>query len=168
MLLGMMVGFGFVAVILLAWMALRVTRRGSCGSKTSIVLRTLSPLVLGLGGWFLAGLIVMVIWPAVFIGSQLLAVLAMGIAIGLGIYLAWVSREANYLGFVAAMSGALSGAWLGFNATEGLAAVLTTLVGAAITANLALIVLDIAWDRSGRAAPLQHACSSGRHGLLRA
>jgi hypothetical protein len=30
------------------------------------------------------------------------------------------------------------------------AAVLTTLVGAAITANLALIVLDIAWDRSGR------------------
>ena len=146
----MMVGLALLAIVLLTWMAIRVNRRGSFGFKASAVLRTLSPLLLGLGGWFLALLIVMTIWPAVFIGSLLLAVLPMGAAIGLGIYLAWVSRDTRNIGFVAAMAGALIGAGLGFNATEGLAAVLTTLVGAAITASLALIVLDIAWDRSGR------------------
>jgi hypothetical protein len=39
------------------------------------------------------------------------------------------------------------GAWLGFNATDGLLAVITTIVGAAVAANLILILLDIAWDR---------------------
>jgi hypothetical protein len=38
------------------------------------------------------------------------------------------------------------GARLGFNATEGLLAVITTIVGAAAGGNLALLALDIAWD----------------------
>jgi membrane protein DedA with SNARE-associated domain len=41
-------------------------------------------------------------------------------------------------------------AWLGFNATTGLLAVITTIVGAAAGANLALVTLDIAWDRQVR------------------
>ena len=45
-------------------------------------------------------------------------------------------------------AGALAGAWFGFNATaEDLVAVLTTIVGATAGANLALLTLDIAWDR---------------------
>ena len=143
--------FAFFTAVLLTWMAIHVRRRGGFGSKTSAVLRTLSPVLLGLGGWFLAVLVVLVIWPAAFVGSQLLAVVSIGIPVGLGIYLAWVSRETNYVGFAAAMSGAIFGAWLGFNAGEDLLALLTTLIGAAITANLVLIVLDILWDRSGRA-----------------
>jgi hypothetical protein len=75
----------------------------------------------------------------------------MGLPIGLGIYLAWVSRETNYVGFAVAMLGALMGAWLGFNAAEGLGTTLTTLVGAAMIANLGLIVVDIAWDRTEQA-----------------
>jgi pimeloyl-ACP methyl ester carboxylesterase len=152
-LLGMMVGFALLAIALLAWMAFRVSRRGSFGRKTSIVLRTLSPLLLGLGGWFLAVMIALVVWPAWFIGGQLLAVLAMGLAIGPGVYLAWRSRDTGNLGLAGAMAGAFIGAWLGFNAAEGLVAVFTTLIGAAIIANLALIALDVAWDRSGRQTP---------------
>jgi hypothetical protein len=51
---------------------------------------------------------------------------------------------------VAAMTGALIGAWLGFHATAGLLAVITTIVGAAVVANLILLALDIARDRSAR------------------
>jgi hypothetical protein len=51
---------------------------------------------------------------------------------------------------VAAAGGALLGAWLGFNATDGLAALLTTIVGATAAANLLLMALDMAWDRQAR------------------
>jgi hypothetical protein len=44
------------------------------------------------------------------------------------------------------LAGALLGARLGFNATEGLLAVITTIVGAAVGGNLSLVSLDIAWD----------------------
>jgi hypothetical protein len=145
-LLGLMLGFVTVAVMLLLWMASRVIRVGGFGRRTSIALRTLSPLPLGLGGWFLAVLLVMIVWPAIFLGSQALAVISMGIPIGLGVYLAWVSRDAQYVGLPTAIAAALIGAWAGFNATGGLTVIVTTLVGAGVAANLALIVLDIAWD----------------------
>ena len=45
------------------------------------------------------------------------------------------------------MAGALIGAWLGFQAGTGLLAVVTTIVGAAVGANLTLLVLDIARGR---------------------
>ena len=66
--------------------------------------------------------------------------------------LAWVNRElaarARRIGFAGAVAGALVGAWLGFNATAGLLAVVTTIAGAAVGANLTLIVLDITRARS--------------------
>ncbi len=46
------------------------------------------------------------------------------------------------------MGGGLIGAWIGFNAAPGLLAVITTIIGATIITNLALITLSIAWDRS--------------------
>jgi hypothetical protein len=70
--------------------------------------------------------------------------------IGLGIYFAWVDRDwsarIEITGFAAAVIGALIGARLGFNASEGPPAVLTTIVGAAAVGNLALLALDIVWD----------------------
>ena len=56
-------------------------------------------------------------------------------------------------GLAAAAGGALIGAWLGFNATDagfGLVAPFVAIVGATAGANLALLLLDIAWDRQAR------------------
>ena len=61
---------------------------------------------------------------------------------------AWVNRDrparATTIGIWVALTGALVGALLGFNATSGLMAVITTIVGAAAGANLGLIALDVA------------------------
>ncbi len=151
---GTMVGLAILAVLSLLWMPYRVHKRGGFGRKASASLRSLYPLVLGLGGWFLGALIVMTTLPTVPLDNELLAALAVGIPIGLGIYWAWVHRDwsatTKTAGFVAAMAGALSGGWLGFNATAGLLALITTIVGATVGANLALIVLGITWERSTR------------------
>ena len=83
-----------------------------------------------------------------------IAAIAVGVPIGLGVYLAWVNRDwsaaTRSTGFVAATAGALVGAWLGFHATEGIVAVLTAMAGAAAGANIAVLVLDMAWDRQAR------------------
>jgi hypothetical protein len=92
--------------------------------------------------------------PGVPLDDELLAALSVGVPIGLGVYFAWVNRDwsatTKITGFAAAEGGALVGAWLGFNATEGLVALMTTIVGAAVGANLTLLALDIAWDRQVR------------------
>jgi hypothetical protein len=42
------------------------------------------------------------------------------------------------------------GAWLGYNATQGLLALITAIVGATAGANLALLALDISRNRQAR------------------
>lgn len=149
-----MVGFAVVAMLSLLWMARRVRNRGGFGPKVGAALRSILPVVLGLGGWFLGALIVLAAGLTVPLDNQLLAVLGVGVPIGLGIYWAWVhrdwSRRTKVTGFIAAIGGALVGAWLGFNVTTGLPALFTAIVGAAIVPNLILIVLDISKDRSSR------------------
>ena len=70
--------------------------------------------------------------------------------IGLGVYLAWVNpvwlATMKATGFAAAAGGALLGGWLGYNATGGLLALGTTIIGAAVGGNLLLLALDIVWD----------------------
>jgi hypothetical protein len=58
------------------------------------------------------------------------------------------------------------GGWLGFNATEGLLALITTIVGATVGANLVLIVLDMTSERSigGRLTRGAEATPPARHG----
>jgi pimeloyl-ACP methyl ester carboxylesterase len=157
--LATMSGLALLAVLLLGWMTVRVLVGGAFGPKNSIALRVLSPVVLGLGGWCLALLVVMVAWPSYFIGSQTLAVLPMGIAIGLGAYLAWVGEDGALAGFAVALGGAVAGAWLGYHAGEGLLSILTTPAGAAAGANFVLIVLDVARDRSGRTVTRERAAA---------
>ena len=57
------------------------------------MLRSVYPIVLGLGGWFLGVLIVITTLPGVPLDDELLAVLSVGVPVGLGIYWAWVHRD---------------------------------------------------------------------------
>jgi pimeloyl-ACP methyl ester carboxylesterase len=148
--LGVMLGLAALTVLSLLWMALRVRWRGAYGRRSSAALRSLYPIVLGLGGWFLGLLVVMATMPGVPLTDELLAVVSVGLPTGLGIYLAWVSRESSTrtrtIGLTAAVGGALIGARLGFHVTAagfGLLAPLLALVGAVVGANLTLILLDV-------------------------
>jgi pimeloyl-ACP methyl ester carboxylesterase len=145
--LGVMLGLAAMTVLSLLWMARHIYRRGHFGRKASAVLRSVCPLVLGFGGWFLGALIVLATMPTVFLSNELLSVLAAGAPIGLGVYLAWVHRDWPYntksAGILGAMGAALLGAWFGVNSTTGLLAPVTAALGAAAAANLALIALDI-------------------------
>ncbi|GAA4712456.1 alpha/beta hydrolase [Phytohabitans rumicis] len=149
-LVGLLVGGALLALVLLGWMVLRVRRRGGFGPRGGAWMRILTPLPIGFGGWCLAVLGLWTLWPRLFVGEAVLAVPSIGLAIALGTYLAWVrperTRVARRLGLVAAFAGALLGAVLGFGAAADLMSLLTTIVGAAAVANLALLVLDL---RSG-------------------
>jgi pimeloyl-ACP methyl ester carboxylesterase len=165
---GTLVGLALLAVLSLLWMARRVRTRGGFGRRGSATLRSLYPLILGLGGWCLGALIVLTALPGVPLDDEPLTTLSVGLPIGLGVYLAWVNceRSANSrtIGLAATLGAALVGAWLGFNATQGLSALITTIVGAAIGANLILLALDIAWahrsNRSCEAMPVSQPLQS--------
>jgi pimeloyl-ACP methyl ester carboxylesterase len=151
---GTMIGFAMLMLLSLWWIPFRVRRRGGFSPVGGALMRSLYPILMGFGGWFLALLIVMTIWPSVFIGSLLLAVVPIGVPIGIGIYWAWVHRDwppsTRRIGFWASMGGGLGGAWFGFISATGLLALITSIIGAAVGANLVLIVLDITPNRSGR------------------
>jgi hypothetical protein len=125
-----------------------VRRRGSFGPRTGVALRILTPAVLGLGAWFLAVLVAWCAWPAAFMGDLLVTVPPIGAAIGLGAYLAWVHRDwaprLRRLGLAVTLAGAFVGAWVGFFASSGPGAAVTTMLGAVLAANVALVTLDIA------------------------
>jgi hypothetical protein len=149
-----MIGLAALAVLSVLWMARRVRKRGCFGRKASVTLRSVYPVVLGLGGWLLGVLVVITTMPGVALDDRLLAAISVGLPIALGLYFAWVNRDwsarVKTAGLAVAVAGALVGAWLGFNATEGLLALLTTILGAVVGGNLALLVLDITWDRQAR------------------
>jgi hypothetical protein len=151
---GVMIGLALLAVLALLWMAFWVHRRGRFGRRTSVTLRAVSPVVLGVGGWLLGVLVVLTMMPGVPLDSAVLAVLAVGVPVGLGLYFAWVNRDwmarTRAAGFAAAIGAGLVGAWLGFNATEGFVALASTIAGAAVAGNLALLVLDTVRDRRAR------------------
>jgi len=152
--LGAVIGVVVLAALLLLWVALRVRKHGSAGRKTSVLARTIVPVVLGLGGFFGAALVVLTLWPALSLASELLRILAPSGLIALGLYLAWTHRDwdraTKSLGLLAAIAGALLGGWLGFTATSGLFALVTTTIGAAAGGNLALIVVSLVRERSAR------------------
>ena len=154
--LGAMLGLAALAVLSLLLMARRVRRQGGFGRRASAVLRSVYPVVLGLGGWVVGVLVVLTALPGVPLDDELLAVLSAGIPVGLGVYLAWVHRDrpgqARGVGLAAAVAGALAGAWLGFHATSDVLAVLTAVAGSIAGANLTLVLLDAARARPATAA----------------
>ena len=145
-----MVGLALITILSLLWMARHVHKRGRFGRKAGATLRSLYPIVLGLGGWFLGVLMIITTIPGTPLDDELLAAFSVGVPVGLCIYFGWVNRgwaaQTKVTGFAAAVGGTLLGAWLGFHATEGLLALITAIVGAAVGGNLTLLGLDIAWD----------------------
>jgi pimeloyl-ACP methyl ester carboxylesterase len=152
--IAVVLGIGVAMVLVLATLAIRIRRRGGTGRKTGAWIRSIGPILFGLGGWFLGLLLVLTLWPTVALDNQLLAVLSTAVPIGLGVYAGWVrsdtSSRMRAKGIRNVAVGALVGAWIGFHATSGLAALLTTIVGAAVAANLGLLVLDIWSERAAR------------------
>jgi pimeloyl-ACP methyl ester carboxylesterase len=152
--LGAMLALAALTVLSLLVMARRVRTQGRIGPKSAALLRSVYPLLLGLGGWCLGALIVLTTMPGVRIDNELLVILSVGVPIGLGTYWAWVHRafsaRSKRVGLAAAAAGALAGAWLGFHATDGPLALLTAIVGALAGANLALLVLDMSPARATR------------------
>jgi hypothetical protein len=138
------------------WVALRVRKHGSAGRKTSVVARTIVPVVLGLGDFFGATLVVLTLWPALSLTSELLRILAPSGLIALGLYLAWTHRDWNRatksLGLLAATAGALLGGWRGFTAMSGVFGLVATTIGAVAASNLALIAVSLFRERSAGAA----------------
>jgi hypothetical protein len=153
-LLGFMIGFALLAVIWLVVLAIRIRRRGGTGRKTGAWIRSTGPIMFGLGGWFVGALLVLRFWPSRPLDDQLLAVVSIAVPIWLGVYAGWVRTDTpkamRAKGIGAAGAGAVVGAALGFHATSGLMALITTIIGAAVVSNLSLLVLDI-WTE--RAAP---------------
>ena len=90
---GVMLGLALLVPLSLLLMLRRVHRRGGFGRKASAVLRSAYLLVLGLGGWFIGVMIVLVALPTVPLDDELVAGLSIGLPIGLGTYLAWVNRD---------------------------------------------------------------------------
>jgi hypothetical protein len=148
---GTMLGLPLLVLLSLLLMRRRVRRRGRIGRPASVVLRSLYTIVLGFGGWFAGIVIQQLAFPQVPLDDVVLAVLSIGVPVGLGVYLASARRDlparSRTIGLWAATGCALVGAWVGFHAATGLATVLTTIVGAALGANLAVLSLDIARDR---------------------
>ena len=165
---GAMVGLALLTVLSLLWMAGRVRGRGGFGRKSSAVLRSLYPIVLGLGGWFAGVLIVMTTMPGVPLDDELLAVLSIGVPIALGLFWAWVHRDwsvrSKTAGIAVAAAGTLGGTWLGFHSASGLLALLTAIVGAVAGGNLALILLDVSQPSRERAR-VEARVDVGRHNL---
>jgi pimeloyl-ACP methyl ester carboxylesterase/uncharacterized membrane protein YeaQ/YmgE (transglycosylase-associated protein family) len=157
--LATIIGFAVLMVVSLIWMARQVHRRGHFSQTAGAALRSLYPIVLGLGGWSLGVLVVLTAMPGVPLDDGLLSVVSVSTPIGLGIYWAWVHREwsptTKTRGLLTAMGGALLGGWLGYNATEGPVTLITTLVGAVVGANLLLILGDIYEDRAAAMSQAQ-------------
>ena len=143
-----------LVVLSLLGMARRVHHRGRFGRWTSVALRTVFPVVLGLGGWLLGVLVAITALPSVPLDDEVLVALSVAVPIGLGVHLAWVhrdwSRRSRSIGLAAALAAAAIGGWLGYQAASDLLAVVTATVGATVGANLVLVLLDVAWDGQGR------------------
>jgi pimeloyl-ACP methyl ester carboxylesterase len=150
---GGMVGLAALTVLSLLWMALR--RKPHFGRKKSVLMRSLYPVVLGLGGWFAGVLLVITTMPGTPLDDPWLATISVGLPVGLGIYYAWLNRawtaRRKTIGIAVAVAAGLAGAWLGFGAGTDLLALVTSIVGATAGANLGLIALDIRSDRPARA-----------------
>src|SRR5207253_8751301 len=107
-----------LTVLSLLAMAWRAHKRGRFGRKAGATLRSLYPIVLGLGGWFLGLMIVITTMPGTPLDNELLAAFSVGVAVGLSLYFAWLNRgwaaQTKAVGLAAGIGGALVGAraWL--------------------------------------------------------
>jgi pimeloyl-ACP methyl ester carboxylesterase len=158
-LVGMMLGLSALMLLALAVLGRRPWTRDHLGRTTEVLLRSGGAFVLGLGGWCLGALVVLALLPTVRIDNALIVVASIGVPVGLGVHWASVHRSwdprRSRVRLLLASAGALAGGWLGVEATEGPALVVTAVAGAVAGANLALILQDMSRDRSVRPPPAE-------------
>jgi hypothetical protein len=138
------------------------------GPRSGALVRSVYPLVLGLGGWSIGALIALTWMPTVRIDNELLVVVSVAVPIGLASHGAWVHHDwavgIRATGFGLAAAAALVGAWLGFHANDGLPLQLVAaIVGATAGTNLVLILLDTTRLRRARPAPSVRTEPSHEH-----
>jgi hypothetical protein len=147
MLAALMIGLAVVTILVLLSIWYRVRSRGGLGRSTGIAVRTAGAVLLGLGGWFLGALVVMLTLPAVPLGDPLLATGSVGLPVALAVYGGWVWGETagrtKWTTFGLTLAAGLLGAWLGYHAIDGLLALVSTVVGGVIGANLVLLLADL-------------------------
>lgn len=152
--LGVLLGLSGLTVLSLLVLALRARWHGPFGRRAAVVLRSVVAPVLGLGGLTLGMLVTLTALPSVALADELVVALSVSVPVGLCLYLAWVNRDwsaqTRAVGFAAALSGSLVGAWLGLGVWGVPLALLTAIAGAAVGGNLTLLALDVAWDRQAR------------------
>jgi pimeloyl-ACP methyl ester carboxylesterase len=147
--LGVLLGLAALTVLSLLWISVRLSRRASFGRKGSAVVRSLYAIVLGIGGWCLGALVALSALPTVPVDDQALAVISVGLPVGLAVYCGWLRSDSppvvKRVGAAAALVAALLGAWLGHHvpATPLLGAVTGALAAVAV-ANLGVIAVDVA------------------------
>jgi pimeloyl-ACP methyl ester carboxylesterase len=147
-----LVGLAAVTVVLLLWLPARLRRRGSIGTRTAFVTRTLLAPVIGLGGWSAAALLVLTLWPSLALDSRLLAMVSIGLPVAAAVHLSWTNRAhpalVRQVGLGAAVAGAVVGSWCGLHVVVGPAQVFTAVLGAVLGANLVGLAYDIARDHA--------------------
>ncbi|MFI5933779.1 hypothetical protein [Actinoplanes sp. NPDC051494] len=140
---GLTVGGSLIALALLAAL-IRRARRGGYRPRTGMWLRILTPIPLGLGGWFLATLLVWTLGLDTFVAGTTVVVPAVSVFVGLGAYATWTRGDRPHRRALAVVLGAaVGGALLGHAAGAVLTAPLTAIAGAAAAVNLALVILDL-------------------------
>jgi pimeloyl-ACP methyl ester carboxylesterase len=145
--LASVLGLSVLAIAVLAWLWLRLRRRGGVGTKTGFAARTALAPIVGLGGWCVGVLILLTTWPAQSIAYEPASVLFIAVPTSLAVHLAWVhrawSRSIKNLALVAAVGGGALGTWLGLHVVTGPFGAVTAAVGAALGANLAVVSYDV-------------------------
>jgi hypothetical protein len=147
--LGVLLGLAALTVLSVLLMSVRLYRRSSFGRKGSAVVGSLYAVVLGIGGWCGGALVALSALPTVPVDDQALAVISVGLPVGLAVYCGWLRRDSlpvvKRVGAAAAFVAATLGGWLGYHvpATPLLGAVTGALAAVAV-ANLGLIAVDVA------------------------
>jgi pimeloyl-ACP methyl ester carboxylesterase len=150
--LSVTVGVALLALVLLT-VLIRRARRGGFRPRAGMWLRILTPLPLGLGGWFLAALLIWSLDLNTFIAGTTAVIPAVSAAVGLGAWAAWIRQDRpRRTALAVALGAAVAGALLGYSAGATLTAPLTAIVGAAAAANLTLVILEYRLHRSGTVA----------------
>jgi pimeloyl-ACP methyl ester carboxylesterase len=146
--LGVLLSFAALTVLSVLWMSVRLCRQASFGRKGSAAIRSLYATLVGIGGWCIGALVILTALPTVPIDDQVLAVISVGVPVGLTVYCGWLKRDSlpaiRVVGAAAALGASILGAWLGYHVpATPLLGGLTGALGAVAATNLALIALEV-------------------------